>query len=177
MRDEHEIERVLADTAAPRVVEGSHRAALKHHLLSDTRKEGSAMVTWRRVLVACCAAFVLVAAGWAAQKAFKVFVVERWQSEPETVVNPDGSVTAKVRGGAVVVGSDDPSFTQDQADARWQEMKQAISEGKYELIEVKEMENGIEAYLYRIFLSDGRVVGYGSSKPLDAPASEEETDQ
>ena len=65
-------------------------------------------VTWKRVAMFCCVALALAGSGWAAYQAgVKCFIVEK-----TPVVNPDGSVTTLLGG----VGSDDPNFTEEDAN-------------------------------------------------------------
>ncbi len=169
MRTENELAELLGNTARPSLVEGPHRAALKARLMTFSRKESSSM-TMRKGIVLLS---ILVGAGamaWAAQQAWRVFIVHESDAHGPLVVQADG----KVRAGAsmVSVTSNDPNFTQAKADEQWAKMKQAIAEGKYRLRETKET-NGTLVYLYDITLPDGKVVGFGSNRPMEEIQAEE----
>jgi hypothetical protein len=168
MNPDERIERLLADAQSPRVVEGSHRAALQRDLLLQERKEPSTMFTRKRVLVACAVAIGVIAAGWAAQKAWQTFVV--YESGPEIIeetVNPDGSMTVKAVARKVGVTSNDPNFTQVDADARWEEMVELMKRGEYEFVETRQTDEGLTIYVYKMVLSDGTVEHYGGNEPIE----------
>ncbi len=108
---------------------------------------------------------MLVGAGavaWATQQTWRHFIVHR--SAPHVERQPDGRVGA---GGSMVgVLSNDPKFTQAQADEQWVKMKEAIAEGHYKLRGTTQT-NGVIVYCYDITLADGKVVGFGSSQPME----------
>ena len=60
-----------------------------------------------------------------------------------------------------VVVSDDPEFTEGDAHQHWAQIKQAIDEGNYTFVDVKESDSGQPVYRYRIVLEDGTTHGYG----------------
>jgi hypothetical protein len=168
--DDH-LEDLLARTPGPRVLAGSHRAGLKARLLRSMRKERPVKTMSKRLLVACCVVgcivLLLVAGGWAANQAyFRFFVVEESQGEVETVVNPDGSVTATSTARCVTVSSNDPEFTEEDAQRHWAETKQAIDQGNYTLVKEEEIKPGLTCYTYRVVLEDGSTRSYGTNKPL-----------
>jgi hypothetical protein len=72
----------------------------------------------------------------------------------------------------ISVSSNDPEFTQAEANKQWTGIRKAIADGKYRLRETKET-SGIRLYLYDITLPDGKVVGFGSSKPMEKIRVEE----
>ncbi len=163
MRTEDEFEELLGNLARPRLVEGPHRAALKAKLLTTCRKESSSMKI-RKVIILLS---ILVAAGafaLATQQTWRNFMVYRSGPHGPVVVQPDGKVGAA--GSAVGVLSIDPNFSQAQADQQWAKMKEAIAEGHYRLRTTKET-NGVTVFCYDITLADGKVVGFGSSRPIE----------
>lgn len=170
MRNIGGIEKLLTETAVPNVVEGVHRATLKGDLLQRTREENGIMVRRKRVFVTCCVALALVAAGWAGKTAYngiKTFIVERQgPTVIERTVHPDGSVTIRTVGRTVVISSDDPYFTQEQAYARWADMNEAIAAGNYKLVETKERDEGVTVYIYRLMLPNGGTQFYCTNEPL-----------
>ena len=119
---------------------------------------------------------ILVGAGavaWAAQQAWRVFIVHQSDLNGPLVVQADGSVGAGAS--MVSVTSNDPNFTQAKADEQWAKMKQAIADGKFKLRETRET-NGTLVYLYDITLPDGKVVGFGSNRPMEEIQTEEQSE-
>ena len=77
MKKNDDIERVLAITPIPKVVEGPHRIYLKQTLVHRMQKEEIPMRTWRKTLAwACCLLLIGALGGWAGQKAYKCFIVD-----------------------------------------------------------------------------------------------------
>lgn len=62
MKQFDEIEKLLAGTRAPSVVEGSHKVRLKRELVHRMQKEGSPMRAWKRNVAVASAALMLVVA-------------------------------------------------------------------------------------------------------------------
>jgi hypothetical protein len=170
MKSQSDIEELLSATPCPRVVVGPHRAYLKKRLFGSMQKEDPTMVrkttTWRTGLIACGIAILLTAGGWAAYDCcFRFFVVE--ERAGERVVNPDGSVSQEYT--AVGAASNDPDFTQHDANQTWQQIKAAIESGDYSLVKIKENESGPPTFIYSVVLEDGKTVGYGTSVRLPEP--------
>ncbi len=69
-------------------------------------------------------------------------------------------------GKTVQFSSDDPGFSQEQADEHWREIQALIEKGEFELSETLKEESGITIYLYRFVLSDGTRHCFGSNLPL-----------
>jgi hypothetical protein len=130
MRTENELDELLANLARPSLVEGPHRAALKAKLLATSRKESSSMKI-RKVIMLVSILIGAGAVGLATQQAWHHFIVQRSGPHGPVVVQPDGKAGAA--GSMVGALSNDPKFTQAQADEQWTKMKQAIAEGHYQL--------------------------------------------
>jgi anti-sigma28 factor (negative regulator of flagellin synthesis) len=174
MSSDNDLEDLLTRTPGPRVVAGAHRADLKARLLQSMPKERPVKTTRKRLLVACCVvgciAILLAAGGWTANQVYtRSFVVEESQGEVTTVVNPDGSVMSTSTSRSVSVGSNDPEFTEGEAQRRWAPMKQAIEQGNYTLVKQEEIEPGLTVYTYRVVLEDGSTRSFATNKPLDEP--------
>jgi hypothetical protein len=118
---------------------------------------------------------LLAAGGWAANQAYmRIFVVEESYEQGETLVTPDGSVTFTFTSRKVVVVSDDPKLTEEDAHRQWAQTKQAIDQGNYSLLQQRETETGQPVYIYRVVVEDGSTEIYGTNEPLrDAPRFEE----
>lgn len=163
MRTETELDELLGNPAGPSLVEGPHRAALKEKLITTSRKASSPMTKQRAGIIL---ASILAGAGavaWATQQAWQTYIVE--ESDTHVLdVQPDGKVLAGRS--MVTIKSSDPNFSQAQADEEWAQVKQAIAEGNYRLRATEET-NGVVVYLYNITLSDGTIVGFGSSRPME----------
>jgi hypothetical protein len=194
MMNEEEVEALLGSVPKPQLIPGHHRSDLKARLIGMARNRSAGLKTskWRWAAAASLATLVAAGVGWAAQKWYSgVFVVEQWEVEhwqepAQTVVNPDGSMTAsgkshRVVGGVVsgrFVGSRvirqegdeqtvvsetgpqlDLQYSQEEADRHWQEVRKAIDNGNFKLIEVKQTPNG-PLYSYEVTLEDG------STQPL-----------
>jgi len=163
MRTETDLEELLGNTVRPNLAEGPHRAALKARLLTESRKDLSSMKI-RKSIVVISIIIGAAAVAWATQQAWRLFVVQGPAIHGPVVVQPDGKVGA---GASMIAGaSNDPKFTQAQADEQWASMKKAIADGRYKLRETRET-NGMTVYLYDITLPGGKVVGFGSQRPME----------
>ncbi len=167
MKHHDDVEKALADTPVPRLVEGSHRARLKSDLMSEIGKEGSAIPrmiwTWKKKFTwAACALLVVAATAWGAHKVSKKFI---FQEEHVEEVLPDGREV--IRATTLVVRTNDPDFTDEKAQEMNQEIQDLMAQGKAELIEVKELGRGQKAYIYRVVLSNGTSVTCASGTPLE----------
>ena len=174
------IENLLAQTVAPKLVEGSHKATLKQELLDQVQetgpamqKEGWTMGKWKKRLVwACCLAVAVVGTAWAAQKVVRTYVVHREEPREITVSGADGPVTYS-SSGMTTITSNDPDFTEERAKQLHQETQKAIAEGRCELVKVTETDFG-SAYHYKFVLPDGTEHGFATNEPLDSPRSRED---
>ena len=162
------LEKVLADTPVPRVIEGDRRARLKSDLVRQIRKEGSIMPRWKkRIAWAACALLVVSAVVFACNEVRKrFFVVHEEVLEERKTTLPDGSEmhSRVVRG--VSIGSDDPDYTEEKAKQQYKEIQNLIAEGKGELLKVIESDSGEKCYVYKFILSDGEEVAWGTRRPL-----------
>ncbi len=174
MQNNRDIERLLEETPKPNVNEGPHRLKLKYSLINQMRKETVPMRTWRRTLVwAACLVLIASLAGWAGQKAYKKFTVVDGDDitvSEEAFENPDGSTGMFIHSQSrrVEMSSDDPRYTEEKAREQYEEIQKLVSEGKYELLEVKQTDYG-DVYIYKFKLSDGETVAWGTRKPIGSP--------
>ena len=135
MKYEQDIEKLLADAPVPTVVSGPHRTRLKNELLGQMRRKETEMRVWksmvstakRKIAFACCAALILVASAWGAEKAYKkisaFFTHESVIVDtvpPEKITTPDGRevFVGSTLGVSVGYGSEDPTFSDAKLLAR-----------------------------------------------------------
>lgn len=155
MRHDNDIEQFLCEMPGPRVVAGSHRARLWEELRNSKCEEQPSMmrVTLKRTIVFCCAVAMLVGTGWGAYEACcKIFWID--------------SHTA--------VSSNDPNFTQEDANQLHAMVQRAIAAGNYTLVRSEEIEYApgekTQCYVYKVLLENGNTESYGTSEPLPEPA-------
>ncbi len=165
-----DIETILADTQAPMVANGSHRARLKRDLLGSLQEQETAVWTCKRkVAWACCIALVVLAAtAAAAHKVLKSFeFFEEGPTEDVVTTSPDGTKShwQVSTSRSTNISSDDPDFTEEDARRQYEECKRAIAEGTAKLVEVKEREDGLKIYIYKITCSNGKVVTWATNTP------------
>jgi hypothetical protein len=164
VRNLDDIEKFLSEMPGPCVASGSHRARLWEELRNSNFEEKPHMmtVTWKRVAMFCCVALALAGSGWAAYQAgVKCFIVEK-----TPVVNPDGSVTTLLGG----VGSDDPNFTEEDANRTKQLMDKAVAEGRYKFVGKEETEHGTRySYIVDVDARDGKELSMSTLVPLPDP--------
>ncbi len=126
------------------------------------------MRTWSKNLKwACCLLLIAVAGGWTAQKVHKSFIVSEEVLMEEEFTNPDGSKGSYRQTCSTTISSDDPDFSEEKAQKYHQEIQDLIAKGKYQFIDVKELDSGEKVYLYKFTLSDGEQFAYGARSPLD----------
>lgn len=170
MGSQDDTEKLLAATAAPEVVEGPHKEALRRDLLRRLAASpvagagGMAMGSRRRRLAwACLLALIVAGTAWAAQKAVRAFKVHTELGEV-TVSSREGPRTYRVSQSGTVV-SDDPEFTQADAEREAREIRRLIAEGKCELVEVVDSAFGLKTYRCKVVLANGTEKTVGSSYP------------
>jgi len=144
---------------------------LEGDLLSETEREGSRMLGWRRLAAVAGCVLLAIAAAWAGTRVVKRFVVEESEeyiSGPEEIKSEGGTSTWQSIGVGkkVVVKSDDPQMTYEKAGQRYEEIKQLAAMGRGKLVEVVEDKQGLETYIYEFTLSNGTVETCAFSKPL-----------
>jgi hypothetical protein len=171
MRNNSDIEKLLSEMPGPCVASGSHRTRLWEELKHSKFEEQPRMVTvtWKRVAVFCCVMAALAGSSWAAyQVCHKSFIVEYTEH-----VCPDGTVVTVPNAS---IGSDDPNFTQEDADREHAMTKRAIAAGNYTFVKAQEFEcapgKKQTAYCYKVKLEDGRTIGLASAQPLPEPEDE-----
>ncbi len=179
MKNDHDIENVLAQTALTSVVPGSHRRRLKQELFEQMQTKEKRMPVRRfvfatrgmKIAAACAGTLLLVAGAWGAQGVFEVLNRFVFHEEPvtKTVTRPDGTETALSSSSSFTVSSDDPNFTEEDARQRHEGIKQAIADGKAELVETKQTELGTTAYIYKATLEDGQEVTWADGRRLYDP--------
>ncbi len=163
-----DIERVLANTPKPKIIEGPHRLYLRQSLIHQIQKEEIPMSAWSKNLKwACCLLLIAVAGGWTAQKVHKSFTVSEEVLMEEEFTNPDGSKGIYSQTRSTTISSDDPDFSKEKAQKYHQEIQDLIAKGKYQFVDVKELDSGDKVYLYKFTLSDGELFMYGTHYPLD----------
>ncbi len=168
-----DIEKILVNTPKPKVVEGPHRLKLKYSLINQFKKEKVPMRSWRRTLAwAFCLLLIGAIGGWAGQNLYKTFIVDKEVLSEETYENPDGSTGMYSQIRSVIMGSDASNFTEEKAQKQYQEIRNLISEGKGELLEVKDLDSGEKCYIYKFVLSDGEEVAWGSRQPIGSEESQ-----
>ena len=102
MKYEQDIEKLLADVPVPTVVPGPHRARLKCELLSQASRKETKMPLFktmlstpkRRVAFACCAALILVATAWGAEKLYRTIYQTIEDVESAAVAGRDSEAAA-----------------------------------------------------------------------------------
>jgi hypothetical protein len=191
MRDEEEIERLLAQVSVPCLREGPHREQLKAELLHPThpseRKGEEPMRTTRpfratrlmKWAAGVLIAAALVATGWTAEKVYQSFAkkdyyVELEKFEEPPVILPDGSMMGAVSVVGTYVPADAPPGSVEKAKKDHEEMKQLIAQKKYKLIKTFEGPSGRKQYVYRFTLADGTHHNMNFSIPLENVASWED---
>jgi hypothetical protein len=121
-------------------------------------------------VVVSLATLVIVSAGWAAEEVSsgkpRGVVVEREIGPAKKIRNRDGSMSVVGNGRMISTSSNDPNFTQEDADRKWQAMKKAIDKGNFKLIGTKRAPNGEKFYRYRVTLEDGTTESIGSNVPM-----------
>ena len=200
MEYEQDIENLLADAHVPTVVPGPHRAHLKCELLSQvSRKETrkSLFKTMlsspkRKIAFACCAALLLVASAWGAEKAYKKIATFFANKHESVIVDsvslkkvmPDGSVRASgsVLSMSVGSGAEDPAFADEKARQQFEEMKELVDRGEYKFINshlsscepLISPSGVIKTYIYKFTLANGEEFHWNFICPLEEVASWEE---
>ena len=195
MKDEGEIERLLAQLPVPSLREGPHREQLGAQLLApphhserkgeDPMKVSRAFRTTRMIKLAAglLIAAMLVATGWAAEKvAEKVYesfakgdqYVELERSEEPPVTLPDGTVMSSSSVTGTYLPADAPPEAVEKAKKDHEEMKQLIAQKKYELVKTFEQPGSVKQYVYRFTLADGSPHKLNFSIPLENVTSWED---
>jgi len=186
MRDEEHIERLLAQTPVPCLREGPHREQLKAKLLqsdhSAARKEVKPIGIgrpFRPTRLAKLAAGVLItvallATGWTAETVYRTITeksveLERISLPPVTL--PDGSMLGGAFGIGTYIPADAPPGTTEAARRHHEEMKQLISQKKYEFVRTIELPSELKQYVYRFVFADGEQGTRRFFMPLDSVAS------
>ena len=168
-----DIEKILVNTPKPKVVESPHRLKLKYSLINQMKQEKVTMRSWRRTLAwAFCLLLIGAIGGWSGQNLYKTFIVDKEVLTEETFENPDGSTGMYSQMRSVTVISDASDFTEEKAQKQYQEIQNLISEGKGELLEVKDLDSGEKCYIYKFVLSDGEEVAWASRQPIGSEESQ-----
>ena len=182
MKDEGEIERLLAQVPVPSLRESPHRQQLKAELLHPTKRwqrEGeepmkvtrrSRMTRLMKLAAGMLIAALLVATGWAAEKVYrgvaqKYVELERIEHPPKTL---SGAIllSADVLAG-LSIPADAPPGTAEKAGKHHEEIKQLIAGKKHKLVKTTEMQFGQKEYTYRFTLADGSSLALNFLIPLE----------
>ena len=196
MRDQGEIERLLAQTPVPSLREGPHQQQLKAELLQPTdpshQTGDEPMRTTKRfrptrlmkLAAGVFLAAVLVATGWAAEKVYQNVVKKYVNVELETIEYPAGHHSTKTLSGGIVLSADvlpgtsipadAPPGTVEKAEKNHEEIKRLIAEKKYKLIKTVETPFGQKEHTYRFNFADGGHVAITFLIPLEDVASWED---
>jgi len=104
MNRKPDVETILAETQAPRLVESDHRTRLKHQLIQEHRKEKPIMIRWMTAHQKTAWALglflmtVVVTSSWAGYKAIRSYTVEvKTVHEINVVDENTGKVTDTVQ--------------------------------------------------------------------------------
>ncbi len=186
MKSIDEIERLLAQTGVPNLLDGAHREQLKRQLLeqaaSQPTERRTMMSVFRRippmfkVAAAVLAAAILVGSGWAGEKIYKKLTepkatVTLEEDPPRPWTLPNGMTF--YTGGSIVstvVDSDDPKAI-EKAKRRHEEMKRLIAQKQYKFLRAYEGPEGKKQYEYRFTLADGSQKDMNFVMPLESVAS------
>ncbi len=171
MDETRDVEELFAETAGLELVEGEHRAHLEARLVRQISKEDPEMPRRnRRIAWAICALFVVAATAWGLSELRKAFeFVTNEVVDRKVIEMPDGSEVVYTRSVArtVVITSDDPEYTEEQARQWYEEVERLIAEGeKGELVRVEESASGGKSYVYRLVLPDGAEATWARGTPL-----------
>jgi hypothetical protein len=173
MKSIDEIERLLGQTPAPCVVEGTHREQLKQRLLESAqsaqpRRERmkmslvSRMSPMMKVAAGFALAAVLIGTGWAAEKIYMKwngisFTLESYTGR--SVKLPNGA-TLDLGGGTTEMGivSNDPNDfgpnAVERAKRHHEEQNKLIAEKKYKFVKTREYLSQTN-YVYTFTFADG----------------------
>ena len=146
----------------------------------------------RKIAFACCAALILVATAWGAEKAYKE-IASFFADEHESVivdtvsskkVMPDGSVRGMISSLSMSVGSgaEDPAFADENARQQFEEMKGLVDRGEYKYVKSYSSpstslisSSGVtKKYIYKFTLANGEEFNWTFICPLEEVASWDE---
>ncbi len=166
MKDNNKTENILASAAAPSVRAGHHRESLKAELMDRLSERDVQMNTDKpklngliRVAAMILAAVVLVSAGWAAEQAYRKVIWITWtvsETTPRELTLPSGKVWKFTTSTSSEVTTSDHHVDIEQAKAdqaaRWDEIGQAILDGKYKLMHEHDLADSPTVFGYYIEL-------------------------
>ncbi len=167
MKSRNKIESILENTPAPSVRAGLHRESLKAELMDRLTERNVQMKMDKprklkgllRVAAMILAAVVLVSAGWAAEQTYRKVTRITWTDSESTsreLTLPSGKIVkfTTSRTSGVTTSDHHVNIEQAQADqaARWDEIGQAILDGKYKLMQEHDLPNSPTLYGYYIEL-------------------------